>query len=662
MSSPSIPTFTHLIAATGGNSGVPTGWRPLAVDNSSGEQKGLIAQAYKNDATGQIVITFIGPTSAPYIPFLPTATAAASAVNLQILNGQVPTEYQNAATRFLQQVTETAAAEGFSVNSSNTFVAGNSLGGYGAQYLASQNGFGGASFGGPGVLNIAPNPTQNFTSYVIKGDAVANAASDTGINWTGVSQFGSHYGSLVMLGSQANQDKLAANVQTLSDLKANPQLDPEGGVFLATSGMIAYQTKLLHNFTYYQEALGIDPGPLPPPSPNPPVPDVFYAPWGHINAPGTWTLDSDGNEILKVNGTPVLTIPQDAEVDYADATHKALKISDPVEGGGTIESTLAFTTKNAALVAWVTSTDVSNRFDWSREVTAIHPDFIDKIVVNDNNTVTSATYAGAEIAGNIGALFGSKLGNYLGGDQPFAKLAAGTVLGAIGKEVGKALFLGGSFTLETSIQNAFGTLAGEPGVGSLPSAAIATISSLLMSELADTLNLSGFEGGLFTTVGTTITTKLITNAHLIMTNATWGNGNAYTMFTGFNSDVIVPEIGSAVGGYLGSTLAGHIVIPHYAEGVIGQQVGSAVGGMLGTAIVPVIGGFVGCIARRRQRKSSQRPTSFLQQAATKGEPRGRSIFAMGRRKNGTGVRRMPVAAAERVPFSRQKCGAKLRLS
>ena len=40
--------------------------------------------------------------------------------------------------------------------------------------------------------------------------------------------------------------------------------------------------------------------------------------------------------------------------------------------------------------------------------------------------------------------------------------------------------------------------------------------------------------------------------------------------------------------------------------------------------------------RRRQAKKLQRPTSFLQRATTKREPRGRSIFATGRRKNGTG--------------------------
>ncbi len=215
-------------------------------------------------------------------------------------------------------------------------------------------------------------------------------------------------------------------------------------------------------------------------------------------------------------------------------------------------------------------------------------------IIEDDNYAFSGSWNGAEIAGNIGAFFGSKLGTYLGGNSLVAQLGAGTVMGAIGKEVGKALTMGGTFSLDTSIDNAFGSLVTPGGgVGSLASGAIATISSLLMSELADEFNLGGFEGGLFTTAGSTITSQLVTNAYGMMTGATWGNGNAYTMFTGFDSGAIVLQLESAIAGYLGSTLAAHIVIPDYAEGAVGQQIGSAVGGMLGSFIAGPIGSFVG---------------------------------------------------------------------
>jgi Ca2+-binding RTX toxin-like protein len=576
----------------------PAGWRPLNIDNSAGEQKGLLAQAYKNDTTGQIVIAIEGPGTVPGVLSAPTtAVLAAAAVNLQIIKGEIPTDYQNATKDFLQQVKEKAVAEGFTVDSNNTFVAGNSLGGYGAQYLSSQNNFGGASFGGPGVLGITPNPTQNFTSYVNKGDAIANAASDTGINWAGVSQFGPHYGNVVMFGSQAAQSKLAAAVQTLPGLLNDPS-DEATAQALGITGFVLGQSKQLHGFEYYQQALGLDPTPPPPQSNDPPVPNIFYMPWGPINAPADWSLDSDGNQILKVNGNEVLTIPQGAEVDFADDTHKVLKITNDADHGST-ESTLAFSTKNAALVTWVTSTDLSNHFDWNREITAIHPDFIDRIVINDNDTVASATWNGAEVAGNIGATFGSQLGTYLGSNS-LTKLAAGTVLGAIGKEIGTALTMGASFSLEVSVQNAFGTLAGGPGIGSLPSVAIGAASSLLMAELAQALHLSGWEGWAFTTTGTSITTQLVTNAYGMATGATWGNGNPYTMYTGFDPASIATNLGTVVAAKLASTLVSQVVLPHYPEGAVGQQIGGSIGGSIGATLgavllvgIPVVGPVMG---------------------------------------------------------------------
>jgi Ca2+-binding RTX toxin-like protein len=128
----------------------------------------------------------------------------------------------------------------------------------------------------------------------------------------------------------------------------------------------------------------------------------------------------------------------------------------------------------------------------------------------------------------------------------------------------------------------------------LPGAAIGAVSSLLMTELTDALHLHGFAGGLVTTVGTTITQQLITNAYGMATGATWGPDNlAYTMLTGFDSGAIFLQLEGAVAGYLGSTLAAHVAMPHYAEGAIGQQVGSAVGGAIGVWFGGPLGSFLG---------------------------------------------------------------------
>ena len=590
MSSPSANTFSQLLAAKMGIVGIPPGWRPLNIDNSAGEQNGLLAQAYKNDATGQIVITIEGPGTVPGVLSAPTtAVLAAAAVNLQILKGDVPTDYQNAATAFLQQVKLTAAAEGFLVDSSNTFVTGNSLGGYGSQYLASKNGFGGASFGGPGVLGIAPNPTENFKSYVTSGDGVANAATDTGINWPGA-PYGPHYGSVEMLGPQTDQNKLAAAVQILSSSSDLPTL-------LGANGFILGMTKQTHNFTLYQEALGLDPTPPPQQSPFPPVPDILYAPWGPINAPGNWSLDSDGNEILKINGAPVYTIPQDAQVDYADDTHKALKISDPV-GGGTIDSTLAFSTKNAALVTFITSTDSSNQFDWMKEVTAVHPDgLLNKIVVGDNNQVTFASYYGATLGADIGSAFGSSIGNYIGqqfgGNNLAIKIGAGTLAGAIGKEIGNALQYGGNYALTDVVAQG---LADVPGgfAGGLPGAAIGALSSMLVGELADALHLPGFASGALQTVSGSVTTQLVKNAFGIATaTINPDTGQLFTLADGFNSAEFAEGLSGAIGGYLGGALHAAIALPQYPEGATGEHLGAAIGSAIGTVIGTAVGGPVG---------------------------------------------------------------------
>jgi hypothetical protein len=249
-----------------------------------------------------------------------------------------------------------------------------------------------------------------------------------------------------------------------------------------------------------------------------------------------------------------------------------------------------------------TVSDPGNSFNWNREVVAVHPDFIDKIVINDNGTVGSATYYGATLTGEIGSALGSSLGRLLGGNSLVGQVAAGTVLGTIGKEIGNALHYGGTYTLDVAVKDAFGTLGGGSGVGALPSAAIGAVSSLLIGELAKALHLDGFEGGLVTTIGSSVTTQLITNAYGVATGATLpnpllgGDPIPYTMFTGFDPTSLATNIGGAVGGYLGSTLAGHVMVPHYAEGAIGHSVGSSVGGAIGAFLfsgIPVVGPILG---------------------------------------------------------------------
>jgi hypothetical protein len=200
----------------------------------------------------------------------------------------------------------------------------------------------------------------------------------------------------------------------------------------------------------------------------------------------------------------------------------------------------------------------------------------------------------------------------LGGNSLVGQVAAGTVVGAIGKEIGKALFMGGTYSLDVAVKDAFGTLGGGgTGIGGLPGAAIGAVSSLLIGELAKELHLTGFAGGLVTTVGTAVTTQLITNAYGVATGATLpnpvlgGDPIPYTMLTGFDPTSIATNIGGAIGGYLGSTLAAHVMVPHYAEGAIGESVGSSVGGFARRRRI-TLGRSRAQGKRRRQANNTQR--------------------------------------------------------
>src|ERR1051325_5770923 len=108
-----------------------------------------------------------------------------------------------------------------------------------------------------------------------------------------------------------------------------------------------------------------------------------------------------------------------------------------------------------------TPANPAGQFNWKTEIeTFINNSPVNKIVVGDNGAVASASYDNAQLVGDIGAQFGSSLGRYLGGNSLIGQLATGTVIGAIGKEIGTALTLGASYSLDLAVKNAFGTLTG----------------------------------------------------------------------------------------------------------------------------------------------------------------------------------------------------------
>ena len=125
---------------------------------------------------------------------------------------------------------------------------------------------------------------------------------------------------------------------------------------------------------------------------------------------------------------------------------------------------------------------------------------------------------------------------------------------------------------------------------------VGQLVSPLIAELAQEMGLNGFGAGVFTTIGTTITNRLVTNAFNVVVLGTDQFGVPYGLFDGFMSGhQIFTNIGGAVAGYLGSTLAGIVAMPTSPEGAIGQQIGSSIGGLLGSAFGP-LGSFIGSFA------------------------------------------------------------------
>jgi Ca2+-binding RTX toxin-like protein len=194
-------------------------------------------------------------------------------------------------------------------------------------------------------------------------------------------------------------------------------------------------------------------------------------------------------------------------------------------------------------------------------------------------------------AEGIGAALGSAIGAVFGGNSLTAKVVAGTFGAALGQNVAELLARAatgsGSLLDGTLLKDAFKATFSDFGVNLVTQGQnqlIGAASGLLIAELAESLGLDGFEGGLFTTVGTTITNQLVTNAFnvaVVGTNPT--TQVPYSLLDGFQPGQLLGNIGGAVGGYLGAYLASQIVFPENEHAAIGTQIGSAVGGFLGVA-------------------------------------------------------------------------------
>jgi hypothetical protein len=205
--------------------------------------------------------------------------------------------------------------------------------------------------------------------------------------------------------------------------------------------------------------------------------------------------------------------------------------------------------------------------------------------------------------GTLGNIVGSQIGAALGGNSVVGRIAAGTIVGTIAQNVGQFIQTAANASLTDSANGAtIGNAAdlafrdfGLELVGNLKGQVIGQISSLLMAELAEALDIRDpFANGLFTSVGTTLTSQLLNNVSGMVLNAAGVPGyGAVTLFTGLDPLSIVNGIEGAVFGYLGNHLGGKVIVPDSQEGAIGSSIGGAIGAFVGSWFLGPIGAGIG---------------------------------------------------------------------
>ena len=181
----------------------------------------------------------------------------------------------------------------------------------------------------------------------------------------------------------------------------------------------------------------------------------------------------------------------------------------------------------------------------------------------------------------VGQLFGSALGQVLGGNNQYAGLAAGSVLSAVMGDVGKALqeSLTQNIDIGQAIDDGFASF-GADLLKQVNIAGAAGVSSFLIAELDSSLGLGhSFGAQLFNSFAAGVTTKVAVNAALI------AEGQNISLFAGVAGNII-----TSVSGFLGGYLAHEILAPQTEGGVIGSMAGSALGAAAGGT--PVVTGFV----------------------------------------------------------------------
>jgi hypothetical protein len=181
-------------------------------------------------AADQIVVAFEGTDpSSETLHKDPVFLAGQIEADTQIYFGQIPKAFTDALA-FTTGVLAMAGAEG--IPTENVTVTGHSLGGAEAEYVASQLGLGGDTFGAPGIRSatVPDGSSPVLTNYVVYGDPVGNYSSDSGrLSNILFSADINHFGEVQSIGSFLGGLQLdAANVLLAPDRTDSEKLEGFG--------------------------------------------------------------------------------------------------------------------------------------------------------------------------------------------------------------------------------------------------------------------------------------------------------------------------------------------------------------------------------------------------------------------------------------------------
>lgn len=234
--------------------------------------------------------------------------------------------------------------------------------------------------------------------------------------------------------------------------------------------------------------------------------------------------------------------------------------------GNSVVQTVPTDTSGTPTGAWQTSLELSEAYRASPANAALR------------NT------DGAIVGNEIGTLFGSQLGQALAGNNLFAQLGAGTVLGTLTGNLGQALAIsaGTGLAFDAALEAAFDDFSTDL-LGSVAGAGFGAVSALLTAELSDALSLSEEFGGQL--VESTISDVTATVLRTVVSSSEPVT-SVSALFEALTSSTAIT---TGLSGFLGGYLASELVAPETTAGAIGGAIGAVLGGSVGAAISAAAG-------------------------------------------------------------------------